>query len=245
MLNLEDNGSNIHPFVHLFLDKSGVAFQDAIVRSFSFASETVHTVKKLPVGHPLELWDQATSYKLDGIIKSKSLLADGVEILLEKLNSEEVWHYGFSVLKTDRDRKTRQWVLPDGLIKTTHKPIAIEFDHGLEVGKWANQLLKAIRGLASDKIDGIIYCFCFDSESSVRRLSDGELTDEFQKLVDLHKFNKPIGIVTVFPNQLQSDQINSKEIIDFLDMAYLQNPKKSKESHMKAEQIIKALGKIT
>jgi len=47
------------------------------------------------------MWDQATSYKLDEIVKSESLLADGVEILLEKINSEEVWHYGFSVLKSD------------------------------------------------------------------------------------------------------------------------------------------------
>ncbi|MFZ1043566.1 MAG: hypothetical protein WCA79_03625 [Anaerolineales bacterium] len=116
-------------------------------------------------------------------MKSEPFLANGVKIYLEKQESEEVWHYGFPILEKDSNQKTRQWVLPDGLFKKGDQIITIEFDRGKVTGKRASQLLKAIRALAATKIDGIIYSYCFDGGSSIKKLSTDQLTAEFRALL--------------------------------------------------------------
>ena len=241
MLDLDDKCSNIGSFVNLFSDGVGVTFREAIAYSFSFASGAVRTIQALSIRHQLELWDQAVSYKLGRILISDPILANGVDIHLEKQDSKIVWHYGFSILKTDRERKTRQWVLPDGLIRRANAAVAIEFDHGITVGKWANQLLKAIRVLASDKICGVIYCFCFERGSSINKLSIEEMTNEFRALVDCNGFKKPIGFITILPFELRADLPAKSEVIDFLEIAYLSNSNKAIESKRKAENIVKVL----
>ncbi|MGB8214626.1 MAG: hypothetical protein WCE68_13795 [Anaerolineales bacterium] len=241
MVNLDSTGSNITSFSHLFSDGTGRKFRNAIASSFSFASGVVRVIQDSSVNHQLELWDQAVSYELGTTLKSESFLAEGVKTYLEKQESEEVWHYGFPILERDRNQKTRQWVLPDGLLKKNDQIITIEFDHGKVIGKWASQLLKAIRALAAMKIDGVIYCYCFDSESSIKKLSTDQLTVEFKALVDCNSFGKPIGIITIFSDELQVDLPNRNDVIDFLNSAYINNPSKAKESRKKAEDIAKTL----
>ena len=175
---------------------------------------------------------------------SEPLLADGVEIHLEKQESKKFGDNAFCILKTDSDHKTRQWVLPDGLIKSNNQIISIEFDHGITVGKWANQLLKAIRALASDNISGVIYCFCFDKGSSINKLSVEEMTDEFQALVSCNTFDKPVGVLTVFHHELQADPPSKSGVIDFLETTYIKNSGKAIGSKRKAEQIVRALSTI-
>jgi len=220
MLNLEDNASNIRSFGYLFSDRTGRAFREAVTRSFSYASEVVRTIQELQISHKLELWDQAVSFKLGTINKSDALLADRVDMPLEKLDSKDVWKYGYSVLRRDGARKTRQWVLPDGLFITDKEIIAIEFDHGKTVGEWANKLWKAARGLASTKIDGLFFCYCFENGSHIDKLSGEEMTNEFLTLVDLARSNKPIGFITVFPHELKTSRENIDEIVDFFQSAY-------------------------
>ncbi len=241
MLSLDDNGSNIRAFKHLFPDGTGERFRDAIIHSFSFASGVVRTVQELAVKHQLELWDQAVSYRLGEILSLGYQFAEGVEIHLEKQESERIWRHGFSIVKTDSNQRTRQWVLPDGLIQRNGETIALEFDHGEAIGKWADRLLKAIRALAAEKINGVIYCYCFDGGAPISKLSSEDLTDEFIRLVDHCSFGKPIGVLTIFRDELQVDLPDLDSVLNFLDAVYIHNRNKSKESRKTAEEIAKAL----
>lgn len=92
------------------------------------------------------------------------------------------------------------WTLPDGLIQTETKNIAVELDHGKSLGDWASKLLKATRLSASPKINGVLFCYCTPDDQR-EWFENGDFTPEFRKILD-KSVSKPIGIITIGSEEL-------------------------------------------
>jgi hypothetical protein len=237
---IDKSGSNIIPFEHLFLDGNGKLFRIALCKSFSFASNVIQIAKKISPEHKLELWDQAVGYKLTKIAISEKFFIDGVSIRLEKETDNVVWQYGISVTKSHTP-KQRLWTLPDGLIQTPNQVITIEFDHGNNIGKWANQLIKAVRSFASSQISGVLYCFCMEKDLNVSGdlLDQGDdFTVEFKSLLNANTSGKKLGIITIPPIEWRKLPPKKNEIVDFFQDTYILNKKISKKSREVAQQLL-------
>jgi hypothetical protein len=182
----------------------------------------------------LEIWDQAVSFQLGNLAESSSLFIEGTKLYLEKDHSEIVWKCGYNVLESHPKDK-RLWVLPDGIIKIKDETIIIvEFDHGDTIGEWANQLLKALRILASGKVQGVLYCFCL--EKDIQNPENEKLTKEFQSLIVSLCGNKKLGIITLRPSQ----SFDKKEAKGFFEKVYLKNQNISPQSREEAEKLVEA-----
>lgn len=244
MLIIDKSGSNTAPFKHLFVDGKGELFRFALCNSFSFASNLVQFARETSPNHKLDLWDQAVQYKLAKTARLERLFIDGVSLHLEKESNHEVWQYGISVTESQR-RGQRLWILPDGLIKTSEQVIALEFDHGDNLGKWASQLIKAVRSCASSHIAGVLYCFCLEKNlhpSGYLLDPNDDFTGEFQSLLNANLSGKSLGIITIPPSEWQSPP-NKGEFVDFFESAYVFNKKMSLRSQKVAQQILTELRK--
>jgi hypothetical protein len=242
---IDKTGSDITPFQHFFVDGKGEFFRHALSYSFAFAFNTLQLALKISPNHKLDLWDQAVQYKLEKINNSRKLFVDGVKLYTEKKNSKEVWNYGISITKSQKQGQ-RLWILPDALIKTSSQTIAIEFDHGPNLGKWANQLIKAARSLASNHISGVLYCFCLEKDLHPLGYlldSSDDFTEEFQQLLQASLSKKDLGIITIQPCEWQNLAYDKKEAVDFFESAYALNKKMSQKSRIVAEQILIELRK--
>lgn len=242
-MQINKTGTDIKIFEHIFRDGNGEAFRSALSESYSFASQIIQTAKKVKPYHGLELWDQAVQYKLEKINQSENLFIDGTDFLLEKQDSVKVWQYGYSITKSRR-KGQRFWTLPDGIIKIQQEVIALEFDHGKNIGRWANQLIKAVRLLASKYIDGVLYCFCMEKDLN----SSGHLiteqypfTGEFLSLLQANIFEKKLGIITLFPiDWCDKFSIEQVEVFDFFRNTYIVKKTGSK-SRKTAQEILDLL----
>ncbi len=200
-MHIDKTGSDITPFKSLFPDGKGELFRLALSNSFSFASYMVQTAQETFPDHKLGLWDQAVQYKLANTSPLEKLFVPGVTLHLEKDDSREAWQYGISI--TERQKKgQRLWVLPDGIIKTPNQVIALELDHGRNIGKWASQLVKAGRSCASGHIDGVLYCFCLEKDlhpSGALLGPEDNFTREFRSLLVASLSGKSLGTITISP----------------------------------------------
>ena len=242
---IDKSGSNITHFKHLFLDGNGKLFRIALCNSFSFASNVIQFAQKTLPEHKLELWDQAVGYKLIKIASSEKFFVDGAAIHLEKESTNVVWQYGISITKSQRPEQ-RLWTLPDGVIKTSNQVITLEFDHGNTIGKWANQLIKAVRSFASSQVDGVLYCFCLErdlNESGDLLDPNDDYTIEFQSLLNANISGKKLGIITIPPKEWQKPLSNTNEIADFFKDTYILRNKKNKKSRDVAQQFLTDLQK--
>ncbi|MCR4439603.1 MAG: hypothetical protein QHJ34_13765 [bacterium] len=245
-MHIRRSGTDVNALAHLFADGKGEAFRFALGESFSFASELIRTTRRVKPNHALELWDQAVQYKLRLISRARDLFADGTSLHLEKQDSSIVWQFGFSITECRR-RGKRLWTLPDGIIITPSQVIALEFDHGDSVGRWASQLLKAVRSLASDRINRLLYCFCMDKDlHSSGNLVDQQdaFTKEFLTLLDASLLGKSLGMITVFAMEWQSvNLIEIEEVSDFYKSVYITNEKASPKSRKIAHEVLHQLHK--
>jgi len=191
----------------------------------------------------LELWDQAVQYKLAKSIQQEYPFIDNTTCTLEKQNSVYVWKYGFSITSASRTGQ-RLWTLPDGILKTSNEVISLELDHGDTTGRWANQLIKATRSLASKYIDGVLYCFCMEkniNDSGYLFAEDEHLTDEFLSLLQVNRFDKKLGIFTLLPREWRGkSSFARKEIIDFFESTYIKK-KAGPKSKLDAQEILNRL----
>lgn len=136
------------------------------------------------------------------------------------------------------------WTLPDGIIKTPNQAFALELDHGRNVGKWANQLVKAARSSASRQISGVLYCFCLEKDLHPSgNLLDpkDDFTREFQSLLEASLSGKRLGTITISPCEWQSLTNDKREAIDFFKNAYVVNDKTGPKAREAAQLILAEL----
>jgi hypothetical protein len=241
-MKMDKTGSNLTPFMNLFADGKGDNFKIALSRSFSFASYVVNLAKNTMPAHKLDLWDQAVQYELAKIGQSEKLFVDGTKLFLEKYDNKEVWQHGLSITNPPRPGE-RLWVLPDAIIKTPDQVISIELDHGAQLGRWAQQLLKAVRILASDRVDGVLYCFYWEkglspSESLLGKNFD--FSEEFHSLINALLFNKKLGLITLGLDNT-GFSFERTDAVDFFEETYVTNPKMSLKSRQVAQNILESL----
>ena len=241
-MKIDRTGSNLTPFMSLFADGKGDNFKIALSRSFSFASYIAILAKNTMPAHKLDLWDQAVQYQLAKIGQSEKLFVDGTILLLEKYDSKEVWQHGLSITNPPRLGQ-RLWVLSDAIIKTPTQAIAIELDHGSQLGRWAQQLLKAVRILASDRVDGVLYCFYWEKDLSPSESLLGtnfDFSEEFLSLINALLFNKKLGLITLGLNNT-SFSFERAVAVKFFEETYVTNPKMSLKSRQVAQKILENL----
>ena len=194
--------------------------------------------KKIAHEHKLDLWDQAVQFKLAKINQSEKLFIDGVRLYLEKDDSKEVYKYGISITQLQKQGQ-RLWILPDVIIKTSNQVIiAVEIDHGKNFGKGANQLIKAVRSLASNQIKGVLYCFCLEKDlnpSGYLLDSNDDFTEDFLSLLNASLSEKDLGVITIQPREWQTLVYDKKEVFDFFERAYTSKNKVNQKSRKTAE----------
>lgn len=239
-MNINRTGTNLQPVEHIFCDGSGEKFRTALSASFLFASTIAQIANEKRPNHGLELWDQAIQYWLAKANQEVNLFSDDASFILEKQNNIEVWQYGVSI--TISSAKQRLWTLPDGIIKTPREIIALEFDHGENIGRWANQLTKAVRSLASKQINGVLYCFCMEKDLSPSGhlfTEQNNFSDEFLLLLQASIFEKKLGMITLFPKEWCIESTNEREeIIDFFESTYIEKNVGTKSKSVAREILV-------
>lgn len=195
-LELGHNGTDIHFFAELFADGTGSHFFAAAARSFLSAEREMKasTTKE-------EIWDRVAQNDLAARCDAEKILIPDAELLLEKGHGGKVvWNYGVRVY---RGQKGRGWTLPDGLIRRGTEVYALEFDHGNTVGRWARQLVKAMRLAASPSIDGVLFCY-WTPKDHRQWFTDIEFTPEFKAVVEAGIGQKRVGILTIGAPDVQA-----------------------------------------
>ena len=242
-MKLSKTGTNIQAFEQIFRDGKGSIFRFALSESFSFASQVIRIANEARPKHGLELWDQAVQYKLAKLNQQQYPFIDNTTCILEKQDSTQVWQYGFTIT-TLSGKNQRLWTLPEGIIKTPREVIALEFDHGITIGRWANQLVKAVRSLASKQIDGALYCFCMEknlNESGCLFTEQEPFSEEFLALLRANMFEKKLGIITLFPTEWRGENLYERnDFIDFFESMYI-DKKAGLKSRLGAQEILSQL----
>lgn len=236
-LNLDETGSDLTTFQNLFADGDPQPFAAAIERAFAFAVAVQKVVLDVESRPGIELWDQAVQYALAKTSPSDfGLHRDGQLVLEKSGNAHEVWRYGFGVTKAGHGRP---WVLPDGLLRSGSKRIAVEFDHGSNVGRWATQLLKAVRSTHATRVDAVLYCFLYERVGGGNPFKEIEFSDEFKSLLSATAV-KPVGVLTVHKATVPQAEPSSKAIA-LLEDVYCAGGGMSQKSIVQAQRLVEKI----
>lgn len=224
-IEIDGKGSDISSVRHLFVDGTGAGFREILKATFSFAREVESRIKLADPKHGLEIWDTAAQHRLTELLDAANVFAAGSDLRLEKTSGGRyVWSKGIWVFEADRGRDRRPLFLPDGLIQSQNAIYAFELDHGIDVGKWATQLLKAVRANASSYIDGTVYAFWLNGESP---FGNSTLTKEFVRLLSVE--GKPLGVVTICRDDLDgTTPPSAHEVASFLRRVYARSQSRDK-----------------
>jgi hypothetical protein len=215
----DTTGSDLLP-LSSFIDNNIEELLRRIVADvFAFAQEAEKVARGINRDHKREVWDVAAQHRLDKLLRKEGS-KHNFDLFLEKpcrdeKPPEKMINRGKYLPHIYRSRQS-PIANPDGILEIKGKYIAVELDHGKDLGMWLRQLLKGARSTLSQNIHGLLYLFCTSKDQTKWFMVDN-LTPEFGEALSWASTKKPIGILTIGSRELdKATKPLQQEVVSFL-----------------------------